>query len=104
MLAVEQRLLRNLETIFDSNLVLGLDEDVLDALASEPPYVTSDRALTIDKLATLREVLKICNRHASYSGTCMSRVTFAPLGRGGHAIFDPPTDSMHSERIHHYGD
>jgi hypothetical protein len=62
-LAIENRLLLPLETIFSSKLVFGMEQEQIERLVSEPASFDNDRQALKLEINTLEACLEICRRY-----------------------------------------
>ncbi|KAK8199378.1 dynamin family protein [Phyllosticta capitalensis] len=66
-LAIERCLMLHLQSMFSPEIVHDLDEETVKAIAAEPEDSRLQRAMTTEKLESLRRALQIVNRLAPHS-------------------------------------
>ncbi|KAF2736597.1 P-loop containing nucleoside triphosphate hydrolase protein [Polyplosphaeria fusca] len=74
VLAIESCLLADLATIFTPTLILHMDEEQLNAIASEPQDVRIERADIEKKLEDLRAGKRTLDVHASEAGAALRKL------------------------------
>ena len=66
-LAIERCLMLHVQSMFSPEIVHDLDEEIVKAIAAEPEDSRLQRAMTTEKLESLRRALQIVNRLAPHS-------------------------------------